>query len=171
MEKIDENPTISDDASFGWVTSRITPVLERDPCTDLVHSVTHRTAEGTEMQHHRILILLFAATLVSATALAFTLAVHAEGAIVKLVSAENGKCPQPINGSLNQRNSYAAVDVQPNLQRGLEFRVSMSQIALESIHYCCTSPDGSLRSQSQMPLRVSRTLHSEWQPRRLLSYP
>jgi hypothetical protein len=57
---------------------------------------------GTEMQHHRILILLFAAALVSATALAFTLAAHAEDAIVKLVNAENGKCLQPINGSLNQ---------------------------------------------------------------------
>jgi hypothetical protein len=54
------------------------------------------------MQHHRILIFLFAATLVSATAMAFTLAAHAEDAIVKLVSAENGKCLQPINGSLNQ---------------------------------------------------------------------
>jgi len=49
------------------------------------------------MQHHRILILLFAAALVSATVLAFTTAAHAEHAIVKLVSAENGKNLQPIN--------------------------------------------------------------------------
>jgi hypothetical protein len=44
------------------------------------------------MQHHRILILLFAAALVSATILAFTSAARAEDAIVKLVNAENGKC-------------------------------------------------------------------------------
>jgi hypothetical protein len=75
---------------------------QRDPCTDLVHSVIHQTAKGTEMRHHRILILLFAAVLVSATVLAFTSAARAEDAIVKLVSAENGKCLQPINGSLNQ---------------------------------------------------------------------
>jgi hypothetical protein len=49
------------------------------------------------MQHHRILILLLAAALVSATVLAFTTAAHAEDAIVKLVSAENGKNLQPIN--------------------------------------------------------------------------
>jgi hypothetical protein len=42
------------------------------------------------MRHHRMLILLFAATLVTATALAFTSAARAEDAIVKLVSAENG---------------------------------------------------------------------------------
>jgi hypothetical protein len=93
MEKIDENPTISAEASFGLGSSGFTPVL--DYGTGLVQ-------RGTEMQHHRILILLFAAALVSATALAFTLAAHAEDAIVKLVNAENGKCLQPINGSLNQ---------------------------------------------------------------------
>jgi ABC-type glycerol-3-phosphate transport system substrate-binding protein len=51
------------------------------------------------MRHHRMLILLFAATLVTATALAFTSAARAEDTIVKLVSAENGKCltsAQPI---------------------------------------------------------------------------
>jgi hypothetical protein len=73
------------------------------------------------MQHHRILILLFAAALVSATVLAFTTAAHAEDAIVKLVSAENGKHLQPINGSLNQGDAvvqqtcHPAVDVPPNL--------------------------------------------------------
>ena len=36
------------------------------------------------MRHHRMLILLFAATLVTATALAFTSAARAEDAIVKL---------------------------------------------------------------------------------------
>jgi FtsH-binding integral membrane protein len=91
MEKIDENPTISMRRVLAWVVA-VLPL----PC------VTHRTAKGSEMQHHRILILLFAAALVSATVLAFTTAAHAEDAIVKLVSAENGKCPQPINGSLNQ---------------------------------------------------------------------
>jgi hypothetical protein len=32
MEKIDENPTISDEASFGLGSSGITPVLDYGPC-------------------------------------------------------------------------------------------------------------------------------------------
>jgi hypothetical protein len=70
------------------------------------------------MQHHRILILLFAAALVSATILAFTSAARAEDAIVKLVNAENGKCLQSIDGSLNQGDAFSNPATAASLSNG-----------------------------------------------------
>lgn len=42
------------------------------------------------MRKHRIVVLLFAATLVAGAVLAFTSAARAKDTIVKLVGAENG---------------------------------------------------------------------------------
>ena len=49
---------------------------QRDPSR--FDSITLTALKGTRMQFHRLLMLLFAATLASATALAFTKAAHAE---------------------------------------------------------------------------------------------
>jgi hypothetical protein len=54
------------------------------------------------MRNHRIVTLLSAAAITAASGLAVAPSAHAEGAIVKLVSAESGKCLQPVNGSLTQ---------------------------------------------------------------------
>ena len=54
---------------------------------DLLSANMYLTAKGTAMRHHRILMLLFAATMLTGATLAFTSAARAEDAIVKLVSA------------------------------------------------------------------------------------
>ena len=53
------------------------------------------------MKNHRLFKLLFAAAMAAANLAVAPLA-HAEDAIVKLVSGKNGKCLQPVNGSLTQ---------------------------------------------------------------------
>jgi hypothetical protein len=60
------------------------------------------TARGIEMRNHRLLTLLSTAVMSTATGLAVASPAQAENQIVKLVSAENGKCLQPVNGSPNQ---------------------------------------------------------------------
>jgi ricin-type beta-trefoil lectin protein len=59
--------------------------------------------EGIAMQIHRLVTRtpLFAAAITIAAGLAAAPAAQAEDPIVKLVSAQNGKCLQPINGSSN----------------------------------------------------------------------
>jgi len=54
------------------------------------------------MQNHRLVAPLFAAAIATAAALAAAPSAQAENPIVKLVSVQNGKCLQPINGSLNR---------------------------------------------------------------------
>ncbi len=53
------------------------------------------------MRNHRLATLSLAAVAATAGGLAVTAPAHAEDAIVKLVSAQNGKCLQPVNGSSN----------------------------------------------------------------------
>ena len=54
------------------------------------------------MRNHRLVTLLSAAAITTAAVPAAPLPAQAEDQIVKLVSAENGKCLQPVNVSLNQ---------------------------------------------------------------------
>jgi hypothetical protein len=54
------------------------------------------------MRNHRVVKLLFAVAIATAAVLAVVSPAQAEDPIVKLVSGENGKCLQPVNGSLNQ---------------------------------------------------------------------
>jgi hypothetical protein len=54
------------------------------------------------MRNHRLATLLSAAAITTTAGLAAASPAQAEDQIVKLVSAENGKCLQPVNGSLNQ---------------------------------------------------------------------
>jgi hypothetical protein len=54
------------------------------------------------MRNHRLITLLSAAAITTASSLAVASPAHAEDAIVKLVSVESGKCLQPVNGSLIQ---------------------------------------------------------------------
>ena len=54
------------------------------------------------MRNHRLVTLLSAAAIATAAGLAVASPAQAEDQIVKLVSVENGKCLQPINGSPNQ---------------------------------------------------------------------
>jgi Ricin-type beta-trefoil lectin domain len=54
------------------------------------------------MRNHRLVTLLSAAAIATAAGLAVASPAQAEDQIIKLVSVENGKCLQPINGSLNQ---------------------------------------------------------------------
>jgi Ricin-type beta-trefoil lectin domain-like len=54
------------------------------------------------MRNHRLVTLLSAAAITTASGLAVAAPAHAEDAIVKLVSVESGKCLQPVNGSLTQ---------------------------------------------------------------------
>jgi hypothetical protein len=51
------------------------------------------------MRNHRLITLLTAAAITAAAGLAVAPPAHAEDAIVKLVSAESGKCLQPVNGT------------------------------------------------------------------------
>lgn len=53
------------------------------------------------MRNHRLVTLLSAAAITTAAGLAAALPAKAEDEIVKLVSAANAKCLQPINGSTN----------------------------------------------------------------------
>jgi hypothetical protein len=54
------------------------------------------------MSNRRRSMLSLALGMTIAAGMIFAPAAHAEDAIVKLVSAQNGKCLQPINGSHNQ---------------------------------------------------------------------
>jgi len=54
------------------------------------------------MRNHRTATLLCAAAITSASALTLASPTRAEDPIIKLVSASNGKCLQPINGSRTQ---------------------------------------------------------------------
>jgi hypothetical protein len=54
------------------------------------------------MRNHRLVKRLLAAAIATAAVLAVASPAQAEDPIVKLVSGENGKCLQPVNGSLNQ---------------------------------------------------------------------
>jgi len=54
------------------------------------------------MQNHRLVTLLFPAAITTAAGLAASSLAQAEDPIVKLVSVQNGKCLQPVNGSFNQ---------------------------------------------------------------------
>lgn len=61
------------------------------------------------MPNHRSNMLSLTVTIAAAAVLAVATPARAEDAIVKLVSAANGKCLQPINGSHNQGDAIVQV--------------------------------------------------------------
>jgi Ricin-type beta-trefoil lectin domain-like len=54
------------------------------------------------MQNHRRVMFFFAPAITAVSSLAVVSPAQAEDPIVKLVSVANGKCLQPVNGSLNR---------------------------------------------------------------------
>jgi hypothetical protein len=75
-------------------------------CSDTASPTTglrnQSTVKGIQMRNHRLVTLFSAAAIATAAGLAVASPGHAEDQIVKLVSAGNGKCLQPVNGSPNQ---------------------------------------------------------------------
>src|SRR5437763_13484190 len=86
------------------------------------------------MRNHRLVTLLFAAAIATAAAPA-----QAETAIVKLVSVENGKCLQPINGSLNRGDAIVQERCNGSVaQQWTVISVSSTKVHLvnRSSHLC-----------------------------------
>jgi hypothetical protein len=91
------------------------------------------------MRNQRIVTPLFGSALAAAVALAFTSSAQAEDAIVNLVSAENGKCLQPVNGSLSQGAAIVQEPCNGSVaQQWTVTSVSSTKVHLvnRSSHFC-----------------------------------
>jgi hypothetical protein len=74
------------------------------------------------MRNHRIVTLLSAAAITAASGLAVAPSAHAEGAIVKLVSAESGKCLQPGQRVAHPRAGDRSADLQRQRRSAMDGR-------------------------------------------------
>ncbi len=96
------------------------------------------------MQNYRFVTLLFATTITTAVGLAATSPAQAEDPIIKLVSVENAKCLQPVNGSTDEG---AAVVQEPCngsvAQQWTVKTVSSTKVHLvnRSSHHCLETRD------------------------------
>jgi Ricin-type beta-trefoil lectin domain len=117
------------------------------------------------MRNYRILILLFAAALVTATALAFISAANAEDAIVKLVSAENGKCLQPVNGSLHQGDAIVQEPCNGSVaQQWTVKSVSSTKVHLvnRASHFCLDARGKAVNGTPIQQWTCNRISNENW---------
>ena len=82
------------------------------------------------MRNHRLVTLLSAVAITTASGLAVASPAHAEDAIVKLVSAESGKCLQPVNGSLSQGQAI----VQETCNGSVAQQWTVSDVSSTKVH-------------------------------------
>lgn len=82
------------------------------------------------MRNHRVSLLLFAAAMATASDLAVSSLAQAEDQIVKLASAESGKCLQPINGSANQGDAI----VQQTCDGSIAQQWTVTSVSSTKVH-------------------------------------
>lgn len=99
------------------------------------------------MRNRRLVALLFAAAITTAADLAVASPAQAEDPIVKLVSVQNGKCLQPVNGSLNQGDAIVQEPCNGSVaQQWTVHPVSSTKIHLvnRSSHLCLDARGGAI---------------------------
>ncbi|MGH3627333.1 MAG: RICIN domain-containing protein [Sciscionella sp.] len=88
------------------------------------------TTKGIEMRSHQLVTLLFAAAITTGAGLAVASPAQAEDPIVKLVSVQNGKCLQPVNGSLNAGDAI----VQESCNGSLAQQWTVTGVSSTAVH-------------------------------------
>jgi hypothetical protein len=82
------------------------------------------------MRNHRLVTLLFAAAMATVAGLTVASPAQAEDAIVKLVSVDNGKCLQPVSGSLNRGDAI----VQEPCNGGVVQQWTVTSVSSTKVH-------------------------------------
>lgn len=117
------------------------------------------------MRNHRLVTPLFAAAITTAAALAATSPAQAEDPIVKLVSVKNGKCLQPVNGSLNQGDAIVQQPCNGSVaQQWTVKSVSSTKAHLvnRSSHLCLDARGGATNGTPIQQWTCNRISNENW---------
>jgi ricin-type beta-trefoil lectin protein len=117
------------------------------------------------MRNHRLVTLLSAAVMSTATGLAVASPAQAENQIVKLVSAENGKCLQPVNGSPNQGDAIVQQSCNGSVaQQWTVTPVSSTKLHLvnRSSHLCLDARGGATNGTPIQQWPCNKITNENW---------
>ncbi len=117
------------------------------------------------MRNRRPVTLFSAAAITSAAGLAGASPARAEDQIVKLVSVENGKCLQPVNGSPNQGDAIVQQSCNGSVaQQWTVTSVSSTKVHLvnRSSHLCLNARGGATNGTPIQQWTCNRITNENW---------
>jgi hypothetical protein len=117
------------------------------------------------MRNHRLVTLLSAAAIATAAGLAVASPAQAEGAIIKLVSVQNGMCLQPVNGSLNQGDAIVQEPCNGSVAQQWTVTSASStavQLVNRSSHLCLDARGGATNGTPIQQWTCNRISNEKW---------